>query len=79
MRYVQFNCYRFTLHNCANFAALVEKHAMVQSPKRIEELVKIFKHATKVSVLLRFVFLDVLKNLSDGDRLLEYGRNIVNH
>lgn len=31
------------------FTALVEKHAFKQSPNRIEELVKIFIHATKVS------------------------------
>lgn len=30
---------------------LIEKHAMDQSPKRIEELVKIFIHATKVGCL----------------------------
>jgi hydroxymethylpyrimidine/phosphomethylpyrimidine kinase len=30
--------------------ALVEKHASKQSPSRIEELSKIFIHATKVSL-----------------------------
>lgn len=30
------------------FVALIEKHAAKQSPTRIEELVKIFVHATKV-------------------------------
>lgn len=30
--------------------ALIEKHAVKQSPSRIEELVKIFVHATKVGV-----------------------------
>jgi len=29
---------------------LLEKHASLQSPSRIEELVKVFIHATKVSV-----------------------------
>jgi hypothetical protein len=29
--------------------ALIEKHAMHQSPKRVDELVKIFIHATRVS------------------------------
>ena len=28
---------------------LLERHALLQSPSRIEELVKIFIHATKVS------------------------------
>ncbi|KAI9646870.1 trifunctional hydroxymethylpyrimidine kinase/phosphomethylpyrimidine kinase/thiaminase [Ciborinia camelliae] len=31
-----------------SWAALLEKHAVMQSPNRIEELVKIFIHATKV-------------------------------
>ena len=29
--------------------ALLEKHAVLQSPSRIEELVRIFVHATNVS------------------------------
>lgn len=29
--------------------ALIERHAVHQSPKRVDELVKIFIHATKVS------------------------------
>jgi len=32
--------------------ALIEKHATRQSPSRVEELVAIFIHATKVSSLL---------------------------
>lgn len=31
------------------WVGLIEKHAAKQSPTRIEELVKIFVHATKVS------------------------------
>ena len=32
-------------------AALIEKHAVHQSPRRVDELVKIFIHATRVSFL----------------------------
>lgn len=32
--------------------ALIEKHAVHQSPKRVDELVKIFIHATKVGFSL---------------------------
>jgi hypothetical protein len=30
-------------------SALIEKHAVHQSPRRVDELVKIFIHATRVS------------------------------
>jgi thiaminase len=30
--------------------ALIEKHAVHQSPRRVDELVKIFIHATRVSI-----------------------------
>lgn len=33
--------------------ALVEKHVFKQSPSRIEDLVKIFIHATKASLLVQ--------------------------
>jgi hypothetical protein len=35
-----------------NVSALIEKHAVHQSPRRVDELVKIFIHATRVSVLM---------------------------
>jgi len=38
-------------------AELVEGHISKQSPSRIEELVKIFIHATKVSKTLMSIFL----------------------
>lgn len=36
-------------------AELIEKYAVLQSPSRIEELVKIFIHATNVSHPIPFV------------------------
>jgi hypothetical protein len=33
--------------------ALLERHAVLQSPSRIEELVKIFVHATRVCSIVR--------------------------
>lgn len=35
--------------NANTLTALIEKHAVHQSPKRVDELVKIFIHATRVS------------------------------
>jgi hypothetical protein len=35
------------------YAELLEKAAVLQSPSRIEQLVKIFVHATKVSCFVR--------------------------
>ena len=37
---------------------LLERHAVLQSPGRIEELVKVFVHATKVSWVVRRVLMD---------------------
>jgi len=51
---------------------LLERHAVLQSPSRIEELVKIFIHATKVSRPIVFKYIRYL-SISDGDRLLGYG------
>lgn len=37
------------LTTAKDITAILEKHAVLQSPSRIEELIKIFIHATKVS------------------------------
>lgn len=40
-----------TVYSHANHvSALIEKHAVHQSPRRVDELVKIFIHATRVSL-----------------------------
>ena len=53
----------------------IEKHAILQSPNRLEELVKIFIHATNVSFPLSPEPINcVTDSLEDGNRLLEYGR-----
>lgn len=50
---------------------LIEKNIRLQSPSRIEELVKIFVHATKVSLRAVFDHGDVLLiDAIDGDWLL---------
>lgn len=50
---------------------LIEKNIRLQSPSRIEELVKIFVHATKVSFRDIFNHGDaLLMNTTDGDWLL---------
>jgi hypothetical protein len=51
---------------------LVEKHAANQSPSRIEELVKIFIHATKVSRKCK-VEVKTADLVTDGNWLLGYG------
>lgn len=66
--------------------ALIEKHAAKQSPTRIEELVKIFIHATKVSahashgdavLPARELEASIQTNISiDGDRVLGHGERI---
>lgn len=51
--------------------ALLEKHAVLQSPSRIEELVRIFIHATKVWVLSeRDPFVPALTCRVDGGWVL---------
>lgn len=54
---------------------LIEKHAVEQSPKRIEDLVKIFIHATKViqPSSLSMESLNWADHLADGDRILGHG------
>lgn len=56
------------------FTALIEKHAVHQSPKRIDELVKIFIHATKVRTKTLIEDANIHINAcTDGDRFLGYG------
>lgn len=56
------------------FPELLEKYAALQSPSRIEELVKIFVHATKVSASFLLSWKVGLTFLAaDGDRLLGDG------
>ena len=57
--------------------ALVEKGALKQSPTRIEELVKIFIHATKVQIGSYTSRVNKLTSNIDGDRLLGYGLDSV--
>ena len=40
---------QLSYYHADTFTALIEKHVVHQSPRRIDELVKIFIHATKVS------------------------------
>ena len=58
-------------------AALVEKGMVRQSPSRIEELVKIFIHATKVQIASDTSHFNKLISNIDGDRLLGYGLDSV--
>jgi hypothetical protein len=71
---------------------LLEKHALLQSPSRIEELVKIFIHATNVSGLELNAWPERRKTLAnevgvkDGDWFLgdvscciEYGQRSTRH
>lgn len=53
-------------------AELMEKHAVRQSPARIEQLVKIFIHATKVSGS-RTIKKNDAKTGADGDGILGHG------
>jgi hypothetical protein len=53
--------------------ALIEKHTSRQSPHRVEELVKIFVHATKVRLPIAAFRRQTLTHMADGDRLLEHG------
>jgi hypothetical protein len=54
--------------------ALLERHAVLQSPSRIEELVKIFIHATRVSLPGWFQGMRVADSFEDGNWVLGYGR-----
>lgn len=57
---------------------LVEKHAVQQSPSRVEELAKIFIHATKVwRPSCRAACWTATNVLADGDRLLGNGAGIM--
>lgn len=49
---------------------LLEKSIRLQSPSRIEELIKIFVHATKVSFEATSHGDALLMDATDGDRLL---------
>lgn len=46
---------------------MIERHAVSQSPSRVEELVKIFVHATKVCCRLLLMSTCLLTDLPDGD------------
>lgn len=59
-------------------AELVESHAVLQSPSRVEELVKIFIHATKVWQLpTHTAFGTITQTLVDGDRILGNGSRAI--
>lgn len=60
-------------------AALLEKHAVLQSPSQIESLVKIFVHATKVCgcIFLTRLIDRLLTVGADGDGLLGYGQRMM--
>lgn len=54
---------------------LLERHAVLQSPARINELVKIFIHATKVRTVSlpsigKSQFADMVSGCKDGDCIL---------
>lgn len=73
-----FRCLRVEA-NGETLAAILEKHAALQSPSQIESLVKIFLHATKVC---GFIFstrqVDFLLTVEvDGDGILEYGQRMI--
>jgi hypothetical protein len=63
--------------------ALLERHAILQSPSKIEELVKIFIHGTKVSFFFPCLPISVDVLFEDGDWLLGYGswtsRGLIAH
>jgi len=60
--------------NANDDAALIEKHAVYQSPHRIEELIAIFVHATQASTPVNARSSMILTTVcTDGDRLLGYG------
>ncbi len=52
---------------------MIERHAALQSPSRIEELVKVFIHATKVSLSDIFSGALLLTPFQDGNRVLGHG------
>lgn len=58
---------------------IIERHAVLQSPSRIEQLVQIFIHATKVSLPLLALISNVYAERlgTDGDGILGHGHSVV--
>lgn len=73
-RISSFRCLRIKA-NGGMLAAILEKHAALQSPSQIESLVKIFIHATKVcGCIFSTRQVDCLLIIdADGNGFLEYG------